>query len=101
MFFRNIDPWVDMSGVIERGNGKFNNKHVSLVDIQYTIWYVPASLPNEKHSWGGLMVIPSLAEFIDLGSAEITTEDGRKGNILLSSLQGNTVTFLGTGSFPT
>jgi len=94
------DPWYEMEGVIRRGQGKFNNKKDPLVSIDFIIWFKSAFSPTEKHSWGGTMIIPSITEFIDVQSAEIITEDNSVGNIIITRLQGNVVTFQGSGEYP-
>ena len=93
------DPWTDMSGAIERGDGKLILGSEKVVDVQYSVWRVPAASPEEKHAWGGTMIAP-FEHFFKLDAAIIELEGGRRGKILLAGFMGDTATFLGTESYP-
>jgi len=93
------DPWADMGGAIERGKGRLISSSNKMVDMQYSIWQVPAVSPREKHSWGGVM-IASFEHFLDLGKVFIELEGGRKGEILFTGFTGNTGTFFGASDYP-
>jgi hypothetical protein len=93
------DPWTDMSGVIERGNGKLIVGSKKVVDIRYSTWRVPAASPGEKPSWGGTMML-SFWDYHNLDEAIIELEGGRRGKIILAGFMGNTATFLGAEAYP-
>jgi hypothetical protein len=93
------EPWVDSHGSIQRGEGKLTINSERSVDVDYSIWFNPATTPEEKHSWGGTFIIP-WGEMINVDRAVLELENGHKGSVLLKNILGDTSTFIGTGSYP-
>lgn len=94
------EPWLDSSGAIERGTGRLTLPSTESIDVQYSVWLSPASTPMEKHSWGGNIVV-FWGDVMNIDQATIELEDGRKGEIQFSGINGNTATFHGRGRYPT
>jgi len=92
------DPWVEMRGAIERGEGKLITDSEEIV-IQYSTWHAPGTVPGERHSWGGT-IVASFANFINIDTASIELQDQRRGRIIMRGFMGNTAAFLGTGPYP-
>lgn len=93
------EPWTDMSGAIERGNGKLISGTNEVVDIQYSTWWVPAASPEDINNWGGT-VISSFKHFLGMDKAVIELQGERRGEIILTGFLQNIATFLGTGPYP-
>ncbi len=94
------DPWLDMRGTLEKGEGKFIYNHEKSVAVQYSIWYSPATTPDEKHSWGGVMTVQDMELLISFKSGQLEVSDGRRGEVVITRIQGNISVFLGNGLFP-
>ena len=92
------DPWAEMRGAIERGEGKLIIDKRE-IEVQYSIWHVPGTAPGIYHSWGGILVASS-GDFIDINKADIELLGQRKGQIILSGFMRKTASFLGTGPYP-
>ncbi|CAG0941888.1 hypothetical protein BROC_01635 [Candidatus Brocadiaceae bacterium] len=93
------EPWVDMRGAIENGSGKLILGPNKTIDVQYSVWRVPASSPDEKHSWGGML--SALSEpFLNFRTAIVELDGKRQGEIILRGSLNNMVTFQGTGKYP-
>lgn len=93
------NPWADMSGALERGDGRLISGPDKVVDIQYSTWRVPAASPGERPAWGGIM-IASFEHFLNLDKAVVELEGERQGEIFLTGFMGNTATFSGVGAYP-
>lgn len=93
------DPWEDIRGAIEQGDGKLILEDNSEINIHYAIWQAPATTPREIHTWGGVIIAP-FEHFIDLEKAIIEIKGHRRGNFILTGYSGDTGTILGTGAYP-
>lgn len=93
------DPWIDLGGMIENGRGILKTG-TNEINIQYSLSFHPAAAPSEKHSWGGIISNGPILYQNDLDQVIIVLEDGREGEILVSQVMHGTVSFLGTGYYP-
>lgn len=97
------DPWIDLSGMIEIGSGKLRTG-TQVIDVQYSINLRAAAEPSELHSWSGIITPVSFFDYIKyfqkLDYANIVLENGSEGKIFISGMTGSTISFSGTGPYP-
>ena len=96
------DPWQDIKGAIEQGQGKLIIIPGKATDVGYTLWKEPAIGPGKIGDWGGV-ILSTFDVAIQLYNIEggiIETEDGRRGHFTVNAIMGETVVIRGTGHFP-
>jgi hypothetical protein len=94
-------PWFDSHGLIQRGEGKVRIDSKEDIEVEYSLWFNPATTPAEKYSWGGTL-LTNLWQLMAARDHEIELElkNGQKGKIVLTGTIGNTTTFAGNGTYP-
>jgi hypothetical protein len=94
-------PWFDSHGLVQRGKGKVFIDSKDAIEVEYSLWFNPASAPSEKASWGGTMMT-NLWQLMISGTPNVILEleKGQKGTIIFTSTVGDTTTFSGNGPYP-
>ena len=94
-------PWFDSHGLLQRGKGKVIIDSKETVDVEYSLWFNPASSPSEKASWGGTLMTNLWQLMVSRNhDVVLELENSKKGRIVFTSTASNTTTFAGNGSFP-
>ena len=94
-------PWVDTKGAIETGTGKLVMAKGKELPVQYSIWRRMGAIPEEKHEWGGTIIVNFMHLMSNQDHAMLELGDGRKGEILFADWSGDIASFVGTGTYPT
>lgn len=94
-------PWFDSHGLLQRGKGKVFIDSNDAIEVEYSLWFNPASAPTLKASWGGT-IITNLWQLMMSGTSKVILEleKGQKGTIIFTSTVGDTTTFTGNGPYP-
>jgi hypothetical protein len=94
-------PWFDSHGLLQRGKGKVIIDSKGAIDVEYSLWFNPASAPSEKASWGGTLMTNLWQLMVSRNhDVVLELENSQKGRIVFTSTASNTTTFAGNGSFP-
>jgi len=94
-------PWFDSHGLLQRGKGKVFIDSKDAIEVEYSLWFNPASAPTAKASWGGT-IKTNLWQLMISGTPKVILEleKGQKGTIIFTSAVGDTTTFAGNGPYP-
>lgn len=93
------EPWLDLSGAIEQGEGKLLTQDKSVRTISYSICKEPATIPHEHTRWYGIITASELLLHTDT-PVVLELADGRQGNVIFHHTLNNVADFTGTGPYP-